>query len=123
MSYAIARIDDDTFVEPLMILGVTEDHVCGLVAAYLRVARPLTAPDGKRLEVPEEAPSEGWAAWLDEVMLDVDGVTVTSWCTDRGDLMPAGAFARWVQENAESIGKQHTPLVEDVIFLDERTTL
>lgn len=123
MSYGIIYIEDSTFEEPFMVLGASEEHVAGLAVSYLRHARPLTAPDGKRLAVPDEVPEGGWASWLDEAMHDVEDITITSWNTEDGDLLMAGQFTAWILENQETLAKQHQPLVEDIIFMDERKTL
>lgn len=123
MSYALIRIVDDTFEEPYMVLGASEEHVAGLAVAYLRAARPLIASTGKRLEVPDHMPEHGWANWLDEAMHDVEDITITSWNTDDGDLLLAGQFIEYVAQSADALAKQHAPLIEDVVFMDERTTL
>lgn len=106
MGYAVMQIEDDHLEEHFMVVGVTEDHVCYLAAEYLRLVRPYKT-DGTRLVVPENERYFDWISWLDEALTDVDSVRVTTWNTDRGDLLPAGQFLSRLADNAKAFGRMH----------------
>lgn len=114
MSFALVQIADVNLEEPFMVLGASEAHVCGLAVAYLRAVQPYKA-DGSRLVVPDTKPEDGWPAWLDQELMDVEDVTVTTWNTDRGDLLLAGDFLAEISDNGHQWLALHTPYVVDVV--------
>lgn len=114
MTFAVLVLKDDAFDdEPFVVLGVNEDHVAGLAAAYLRAASP--AVHTGRLVVPDQHSGKGWYDWLMNMLADVEDIEVTIYSTDKGELMPAGVFSDWIAEHAGDLHRQHTPHVVDVV--------
>lgn len=107
----VAVIRDDTFEEDTMVVcAQTEQQLYRGVVAYLAACRPLIPATGERLVAPDVFGPGGYRAWIEEVLHDVEDISVEFYF----NAMVSQVFAAWCSTNRAALLSQHKPLIQTI---------